>query len=130
MATIRDLVRGAFRHLNVVSTGDEMPAENATDGLDNIKRLVAGWGLSLGTSDDTSAWALDTTFPLDAKFEDATTLLLAKRLASQYGGFQRLDLAELGRAERLIAAASTTINAVKVDSALQRMPSQYWGEPR
>lgn len=127
MSTVRDIVNAAFRHLGVVASGENVASENASDGLKALIALVSGWQLKLGTSTDPASWDLNTTFPLDAKFEDATALLLAKRLSSQYPGMQGLDPLELSDAERNIQAASLTITEASVDTGLTKMPSQYWG---
>lgn len=128
MATVRDIVRASFRHIDGVGAGEALPDDYAEDGLLNLIRLLNGWNLKLGTSDDAAALTLNSSFPLDDQFEDAVTLLLAKRLASQYGGFDRLDPVELSDCERLIQAAALTITEMTIDKGLQKLPSQYWGE--
>lgn len=43
MATVRDLITSSLRKLNIVGAGQNMTAEDATDGLSNLNQMLSAW---------------------------------------------------------------------------------------
>lgn len=43
MATVRDLISSALRKISVVGAGENMTAEDATDGLNNLNQMLDSW---------------------------------------------------------------------------------------
>lgn len=126
MSTGRDIVEASFRLLRVLGVGESLDAEDAKVGIVALNRMIHGWKLKGADTEHTDIDLTDT-FPLSAEYEDATALLLAKRLSAQYPFASNLDAVEIDDAWRLIHAAYSTLPTATIDDGLKRLPSQYWG---
>jgi hypothetical protein len=120
MATVQDIVRAAYRKIGIVSTGENMPADYAEDGLFTFNAMLHGWK---ARSVDVEHTDLDLTddFPLDAQFIEGTVYVLASRLSPDFQTPQQFDADDWFRT---LQAAYATVPALTVPAAVLRPPSR------
>ncbi len=85
MATVRDVVQGAYVRLGLLPLGQNLDPDRAAQGLEALNDMLASWaahGLDIGF---TSPLGLSEDFPLDARHVQGVKALLAVQLASNSG---------------------------------------------
>lgn len=125
--TARTIIKGALKDIGVLIAGEDPAAVDATDALESLNQMLAGWEIS-GIDYQHAPMSLDDALMLDDAHALTVRLKLAEALAALYG---RPISPELRR--RIDDAWSATCAALLiqvgscVDDGLLRMPSQYWG---
>ena len=76
MADATQIVTYALRRLNVIGAGESPSSQEETDATYTLNAMIQAW-----EADNLSG----DTLPLDARFEQGLTALLAVRLAEDYG---------------------------------------------
>lgn len=124
MATARDMIDDAMRELGILASEEKATGKDADFCLKRFNRMIFAWE-QLGVDVNHTAYALGTTFALDAKHERGVVALLAIDIAGPFSEPISADLARRGR-EGWDALSSDywLFDDMQVDSALQRMPSQ------
>jgi hypothetical protein len=120
MTTALEIVERAFRKINVKAEDEGLTADQIAHGLQTLNSMMHGWEL-WGILTTHVDMAVDTVFPLAAKFEEGTMYCLAMRLAPDYVapvGFNADDFL------RRIQAAYIIIPEAAIPKALLRTPSQ------
>lgn len=127
MATIQDIVTGAFRKLGVVS-GNETPSATdsgyALDELNGMMQALDGAAMFI----NWQTVALSDTFPLDAKHEDGIKAMLAVQCSGGFGGdglvSRELKMQARKGRNRLFGDYHKP-EELRVDAGLEDMPSQH-----
>jgi hypothetical protein len=76
MATATEIATKALKRINVIASGETPAAADLIDATDALNAMIAAWEID-GLSGDV--------LPIDARFEQGVTALLAMRLAEDYG---------------------------------------------
>lgn len=85
MATVRDVVQGAYARLGLLPLGQNLDPDRAIQGLEAFSDMLSSWeahGLDIGF---LSPLGLSDDFPLDARHVQGVKALLAVQLASNSG---------------------------------------------
>jgi len=85
VATIQDIVTGAFQKLGLIGAGNSPEAQDSAYALNELNDMM----LEMNGKDVFINWetmALTDTFPLEAKHEGGVKAMLALRVANTYGG--------------------------------------------
>lgn len=123
MASVLQIITRAFRKLGVSGDGEALTAEMAAEGLDALNDMMEGWALQ-GINRTHTTLALAEEMPIDPKFNEGVTYLLASRLGPNY------EVPPSFRPEPFMAqirAAFLVIDEVDLPTALTRLPSQRPG---
>jgi len=126
--TVSDTIHAALRALGVLAAGEVASAGDAADGLSVLNQMLRGWkarGVDVGLTADL---ALTDTVPLAPEFVEAAILLLALRLAADYGAdlSPALVLAA-GTAWQSMQMAYVPPRGLTVEMAIQRLPGARRG---
>jgi hypothetical protein len=120
MAIVRDIVRRAYRKLNISGVGEALQPEELQEGIDALNSMVFGWKLR---SVDLS-WnevSENDTFPLHDEYIEGVIYLLAARLSADYVVPPSFNPDAWFRS---IQNNNHTISKATIPDGLLRMPSQ------
>lgn len=120
MATMRDIIDRAARKVRIAGSGEALDAEIAADALDALNGMLHEWalrGVDIGHFD----LSFNDPFPLDDRFRDGVTYMLAERMSPDYNRPRTFDADDFFRA---IQAAFMTIDTVSMPLALTEVPSK------
>ena len=124
MATMRDICTKALERLFVVAADETPNASDIASALDMANALLA----QLSARDvhtGAGTQTLSDTFPLEEKHRLGFTAYLAVNLAGDFGKEANATLQmQAAEGKQLIAADYFAPEPLRVDSALQYMPSQ------
>ena len=84
MATAREIITGALRHLMVVDSHQSPNSNDLDAGLQALNDMMFGWA-ALGVDVNHYALELSSPFPLDDKHVRGAKALLAVDLAPTFG---------------------------------------------
>jgi hypothetical protein len=122
--TNRDIVKNALRLIGVLPSGTDPSAEDAEDAMTELNGLLSEMEAA-DTHIGWSAQTLDDAFLLDEKHERGFAAMLAMECAPLFGVEPMANVvrrASIGA--QLITAAYHAPEPLRVDVALQIMPSQ------
>ena len=128
MTTIRDIVKGALKHVSVTAGDEEPSAEDMADGVTAFNDMVASWS----TKDvHTGAPIVEEgdQFPFEDGHVAGVKAMLAVFIASDHGKSASLEVqTRAHEAWTAIKADFTVIEPLRADAGLQNMPSQrrWW----
>ena len=120
MTTAATIIARAFRKIGVTSEDEAPTADMAASGLSALNEMI-GDLVARGVSIPDAALDADDEIPLDRVFDEAQIMLLASRLAPEYGVQVAID------AERWflrIRAAYMSIPTAEIPRSLRTTPSQ------
>lgn len=123
MTTVRDVIVDALSDLGVINDASEVDPSDSALALRHFNNMLFAWK-NQGVDVSHSALGLNDTFPLDSAHLEATTILLADRLARPFEE-PSVDPALTQRAWLGLHAAYNPIPTMNVDIGLTKMPSQY-----
>ena len=137
MATARDIVTNAARLLRVVAVDEPLDADHANIlliELNSLKNFWATRGIDFAESDfeldDAFTLTVDSTGYADA-LKSSFEYMLAERAAPRLARpIEPIVAQGIREAHNAVRRHLLTVAAVEVDSALHKMPSQYWGASR
>lgn len=119
MATVLDIINRAFRKIGVRAEDETLTADQIAHGVDTFNDMVQGW--TLKGADTVPAEVVETTtFPFAAEYREAVIMILASRLAPDYGAAS----IDAERYERMVVGSLMTIPTATIPSALLKTPSQ------
>lgn len=125
MATLRDVIQGAYAHLALLPLNRELDADRAESGLAAINDMFASWVAQGIGEAPLPRLTLDDSFPFGAQHVQAAKALLAVQLAPASG----VDVPtaverEANRGWNALLAGVTGAPEAKSDLALTHLPSQ------
>lgn len=116
MATVRDIVERAYRHLGVVAHDETMTADQGLAGLGAFNDMLHAWALDGVTlSPAFTDAALTTTFPLADKYREGVGYMLAARISPDFMVSATFDADDFWRK---IQASYMAITDATFDDAL------------
>ncbi len=120
MATMRDIIKRAYRKIGIVAFDVDMTADQASEGLETLNSLFHEWKLR-SVDISHSDLGLDDAFPLGDEFKEGTVHILAGRISPNYEAPAAFDPDDFFRAIRI---SYLTISEVSLDRALYEVPSK------
>lgn len=120
MATMLDIVTRAYRKARIAGSGENLEAEQANEGNEQLNAMLHEWKLR-GVDITHTDKALSDTFPLGPEFEQGTVLLLAEAVGPEFNAPANFNADDFFRA---IQAAYLAIDAVSFDKAVTELPSK------
>lgn len=125
MATALDIITGAMRKLGVIEANAQPSAEEAEQGLSALNDMCNAWNAQgIFTGFSTLATTADE-FILDERHHGGVKAMLAVYLAPEYSAAPSpLVMGQAYSAGLLLKADYRPIDTLRVDTALQTMPSQ------
>lgn len=129
MATVREIITGAWRLTGLPGSNEEPSAEDISYGLELLNDMCNSWLKKSVYTGFSTVTDLASEFILDEGHHGAVKALLAQKLLETNGGEVPRGLAKEAYDGWLaIKADYRPIDTLQVDRALQRMPSQriYW----
>lgn len=119
MATVLDIINRAFRKIGVKAEDEALTADQIAHGVDTFNDMVQGWALKGASA--VSGDVIETdTFPFADEYREATVMVLASRLAPDYGAAP----IDAERYERMVIASMLYVPTATIPSALLKLPSQ------
>lgn len=118
MTTTRDIIERAHRKIGVVADDEEMTAQQAKNGLDELNAMMHGWNV-FGVDVSHEDLVLTDDFSLSAQFIEGTVYQLASRLSHNF----EVPGVDSDRFFRALQAQYMGIERASFDTALTRMPS-------
>jgi hypothetical protein len=121
VTTGRDLVAASHRKIGALAAGESLEAQQATDGLAELNRMLSSWSTEglMGFEVFASPIDLDTEIELPPGYEDAIIYNLSVRLAPEYGKPMRADLVGLAMDSKAnVKRSNMTPQIMEVDDAL------------
>ncbi len=85
MATMRDVVQGAYARLALLPLGADLDPDRAAAGLAALNDLLASWAAEGVGTGFSAPLALSDTFPLDPTHVSGVKAMLAVQIASASG---------------------------------------------
>ncbi|MGD9664221.1 MAG: packaged DNA stabilization gp4 family protein [Novosphingobium sp.] len=119
MTTARDIIERAMRRIGVVAMDEAMTADQAASAVNALNDMMHGWSAH-GIAYTHADIGLNDAFPIDDKWRNATVMLLAERLAPDYG----ISMASADDSLRALQAGFMVIPDATIPSALLRTSSQ------
>lgn len=117
------MISGAFAKLGVYQPGDTVPAEDSSDALTRLNRLLNGLN-ARGAVFPTVSLSLTSNVPVADQNLDDLEWMLAKAMASQWGKqWSPQDYAEARQGEARFIAAHIKVYPATPDAGLRSMPS-------
>lgn len=121
MTTVQDIVSRAYRHLGVSSADTLLEADEVAEGVAVLNDMLFAWELDSVDLELTADLSSADTFPLDRKFDEGTSFLLASRLRHAYMVPASFDPDEF---MNRIRNAYLVIPTPAHDGAITNLPSQ------
>lgn len=123
--TMRDIVTRAMRRLGVIRVDQIPDASEAAEVLRGLNGMMLEWPAE-GVDTSHVELALNDLFPLDTKYEDGVSTLLAVRIADEYGAtLKPATVTAAGECwKNLLAAYLDIAEEAEFDPVLVHMPSQ------
>ena len=119
MTTVLDIINRAFRKIGVKAEDEALTADQIAHGVETLNDTIQGWTLKGASA--VPADVVDTDpFPFADQYREAVVMILASRLAPDYGGVP----VDAERYERMVIGSLMVIPTVALPSALLRTPSQ------
>lgn len=122
MATALDIVTRALRKINVVAIDEEASADESAEALDAMNAMMHGWKARNADTTHTTL-ALADDFPLNPEYEEPAIILLADKLAGDYG-VSPPNQRHVKDAWDAIRAAFMTVTELSIDGGLLDVSSQ------
>lgn len=83
MATVLDIINGAFRKLAIKADDEALTADQLAEGLFALNNMMHSWPL-YGIEYTHADVGADDTFPMTAKFNEIVIYLLARKISPDY----------------------------------------------
>lgn len=111
-----------MRKAGIVAVDEEMSADEASEGLAALNAMLHGWKAKSCDVEHTTL-EIEDDFALSVEFEEPTIILLADKLAVDYGAIIP-PVVQVTEAWDMVRAAYLSVTTSTFDAALVYPPSR------